>query len=102
VIPARGRIYRADMGNGLKPFLVVSNNRRNQQLDSFLAVRITTTVKVNLPSIVILGTHEPVVGRILCDEIDILYREEIKADLGALSRTAMEDVALALRHALSI
>lgn len=102
MIPARGRVYQADIGYGLKPFLVVSNNQRNRQLDSVIAVRLTTSVKPEMPSIVVLGSAEPFVGRVLCDDIVPLYKDEIKADLGALSRSAMEAVGLALAHALSI
>lgn len=102
MIPARGRIYRADIGYGSKPFLVVSNNQRNRNLDSVLAVRMTTSPKPDMPSIVVLGPGEPVVGRVLCDDVVPLFKDEIGADLGALSRNAMTQVAQALAHALGI
>lgn len=98
----RGRVYRADLGNGLKPFLVVSNNQRNRNLESVLAVRLTTTVKPVMPSIVELGSTEVFVGRVLCDDIVALYEDEVKADLGALSRGAMAQVKTGLAHALSL
>ena len=41
--PLRGQVYRADIGFGPKPWLVVSNNHRNRALSDLLAVRITTT-----------------------------------------------------------
>ncbi|CAN5876747.1 hypothetical protein BH09ACT7_BH09ACT7_54460 [soil metagenome] len=47
--PARGQVYRADIGFGAKPWLVVSNNRRNTALSDLLAVRITTTTKHAIP-----------------------------------------------------
>lgn len=103
MIPARGRIYRADLGNGLKPFLVVSNNGRNNKLQDVLAVRLTTSVKPAIPSIVLMGSADLMQGsRILCDDIVVLYRDEIKDDLGAVSRTTMDAVAAALRNALSL
>ena len=44
-------VYRADIGFGAKPWLVVSNNHRNRALSDLLAVRITTTDRyANLPT----------------------------------------------------
>lgn len=100
--PARGRVYRVNIGDGLKPFLIVSNNRRNSQLADVLAVRITTSVKPQMPSIVVLSPQEVVVGRVLCDDLLTLEKWELGDDLGALSRAAMLAVNQALKHALSI
>lgn len=102
VVPVRGRVYRADLGSGLKPWLVVSNNARNRALNDVLVVRITTSPKPALASIVELGAHDPLVGRVLCDDLGPLYRDEIKADLGALSNQTMMQVSTALRHVLAL
>lgn len=102
IVPVRGRVYRADLGNGLKPWLVVSNNARNRALDDVIVVRITTSKKPDLPSIVELGKDDCVVGRILCDDLGPLYRDEIRDDLGALSNQTMLKVAGALQHVLAI
>lgn len=103
IIPVRGLVYRADLGYGLKPFLVVSNNARNQKLRDCLAVRITTTAKPELPSIVKLAAaDEPLVGFVCCDDLTPLYRDELKDQLGALSTGTMMRVAAALRAALAI
>lgn len=49
----RGQVYRAKLGNTEpKYYLVVSNNRRNAALDDVLVVRLTTTAKPTIPSIV--------------------------------------------------
>lgn len=96
----RGRVYRADIGHGLKPFLVVSNNKRNRNFQNALAVRLTTTVKPEMPSIVVLTYPDPFVGRVLCDDIVEIYADEVKEDLGALSRGSMEQVSRGLAHAL--
>ncbi|WP_282202480.1 type II toxin-antitoxin system PemK/MazF family toxin [Kitasatospora fiedleri] len=103
IVPVRGVVYRADAGYGLKPFLVVSNNARNQKLDSCLAVRLTTTPKPELPSIVKLGSADgALVGSVLCDDIVALYRDELREALGALSNTTMMKVAAGLRAALAL
>lgn len=98
----RGRVYYADLGVGDKPYLVVSNNARNQRLSSALVVRITTSVKPELESIVELSPQDPLTGRILCDNINVLYADEIKRDGGALSLSTMVRVAAGLRAALAI
>ncbi|MCY0924408.1 type II toxin-antitoxin system PemK/MazF family toxin [Streptomyces sp. H27-G5] len=101
IIPVRGRIYRADVGYGLKPWLVVSNNARNRVLDESLVVRITTTRR-ELPGWVQLGPNDPLVGYVNCDDLGPLYRDQITEDLGALSNAAMVKVGQALRHVLAI
>ena len=101
----RGRVYRIDLGAdiGLTPFLVVSNNRRNRGLGDALAVRLTTTDKVDLPSIVPLRDLDaPLVGRALCDRITVIYPDEVQADLGAVSAQTMRAVEEGLMHALGI
>jgi mRNA interferase MazF len=100
IVPVRGRAYLADVGNGAKPYLVVSNNARSTKLDDCLAVRITTNPKPDITSIVPLGSADPLVGRILCDDIVAIYRDELKCDVGALSVPTMNDVAVALKNAL--
>lgn len=92
----------ADLGSGEKPFLVVSNNARNTKLEDCLAVRITTSAKPDIASIVPLTPADPLVGRVLCDDITPVYRDEFKRDVGALSGHTMAQVAVALRFALSI
>ncbi|MGH3976636.1 MAG: type II toxin-antitoxin system PemK/MazF family toxin [Pseudonocardiaceae bacterium] len=58
--PLRGQAYRADIGFGSKPWLVVSNNHRNRALSDLLAARITTTERhAHLPTWFPLGTSDP-------------------------------------------
>lgn len=101
-LPVRGRVYMADIGSGRKPWLIVSNNVRNQVLQDCLAVRITTSAKPDLPTIVDLGRNDPLVGRVLCDDIALLYREDLDEDRGALSPQTMMKVAAGLRAALAV
>jgi mRNA interferase MazF len=103
IVPVRGVVYRADAGFGLKPFLVVSNNARNQKLDDCLAVRITTSDKPELASIIKLGPADgPLVGSVLCDDVLPLFRDELRENLGALSPGTMMKVAAGLRAALAL
>lgn len=103
LIPVRGRVYMADIGNGPKPWLIVSNNARNRALADCLAVRLTTSDKPELPTIVKLGSADyPLVGRVLCDDIALLYREDLEEDRGALAPETMVKVAAGLRSALAL
>lgn len=101
IVPVRGRIYRADLGFGLKPWLVVSNNARNNAIDDCLVARITTTRR-DLPSWAPLSAADPLAGYVNCDDLGPLYRDQIIADLGALSMPTMMQVGRALRHALAL
>lgn len=102
LIPVRGRVYMADIGSGRKPWLIVSNNMRNQKLGDCLAVRLTTSTKPSIPSIVELGPSDPLVGRVLCDDIALLYRDDLDEDRGALAPATMSKVAAGLRAALAL
>jgi mRNA interferase MazF len=94
----------ADLGGeyGEKPYVIVSNNARNRQLRDALGVRITTSPKPDMTTVVPLSQADPLVGRVLCDDIIPIYRDEIRRDLGALSLTTMNHVAVGLRFALSL
>ncbi|HYN55748.1 MAG TPA: type II toxin-antitoxin system PemK/MazF family toxin [Motilibacterales bacterium] len=100
----RGRVYAARLSNldEDKYFLVVSNNRRNNQLPQVLAVRLTTTPKPDLPSIVPLGPPEAFNGSVICDDIVEIWQDEVTRDLGALSPRAMEAVGRGLMAALDL
>lgn len=89
--PMRGRVYAARLEHldEDKYFVVVSNNRRNTALDSVIAARVTTTAKPAIPSIVELGPGEVLAGRVVCDDLVEIWREEVRRDLGALSPGAL-------------
>lgn len=100
----RGRIYGALIEDrGEKCYLAVSNNQRNAHLGDFLAVRLTTTRKPALPSIVRLTKDDaPWAGAICCDDLEKVYRDEVTRDYGALPPPTMARVDDALRAALSL
>ena len=100
----RGRVYAAKLSNikTEKYFLVVSNNQRNTHLQQVLAIRLTTSPKPNIPSIVELGISETFIGRAVCDDIVELYEDEIIRDLGALSPKAISAIANGLKAALAL
>jgi len=98
----RGTVHFADLGYGQKPFLIVSNNRRNAALGSALAARITTSAKPQLATVIPLGPGEPLVGCVMCDDIETLYPEDSLRHVGALSQTTMAAVSAGLKVALAL
>ena len=101
----RGRIYRAHLSHigEDKYFLVVSNNRRNRAFEQVLAVRLTTTPpRDERPAMVPLGPGEIMTGWVSCDDIEVLYDDEVRADLGAVTAPAMRRVEAGLRAALGM
>jgi mRNA interferase MazF len=101
----RGRVYRVELENveGQKYYLIVSSNDRNRRLPQVLGVRLTTSPKPAIPSIVELSqTDGPFVGRAACDDIDAIWGDEIRADSGALTPRAMARIEDGLRAALGL
>lgn len=101
VTPLRGQVFRVDLGHGAKPWLVVSNNSRNRNLETVIGVRITTTDKhEKLPTVVPLSRTDPLVGYVLVDDLIQLYRDELTLLLGAVSPATMRAVSQAIRIAV--
>lgn len=99
--PLRGQVYRVDLGHGPKPWLVVSNNSRNRNLDTIIAARITTTGRnASLPTVVALASADPLVGFVRCDDLVPLFHDELDTALGTLAPATMRAVSAGLRVAL--
>jgi mRNA interferase MazF len=102
--PCRGQVYSVDIGHGAEPWLIVSNNQRNRQLDTVLAARVTTTDKSQIPTAVPLAPEDPVVGFVLADDMEQLEQSEIAASryLGSISPRTVVRVNDALSLALGL
>jgi mRNA interferase MazF len=101
----RGRVYRAHLSHigEDKYFLVVSNNRRNRAFEQALAVRLTTTKpRDSRPAMVELGPDEVMSGWASCDDIETVYDDEVRADMGAVTAQVMRRVEAGLRAALGL
>jgi mRNA interferase MazF len=101
----RGRIYRAHLAHigEDKFFLVVSNNRRNRAFEQVIAARLTTTPpKTERPAMVPLGPEEVMTGWVSCDDIETIYDDEVRADVGAITAPAMRRTEAGLRAALGM
>lgn len=101
-VAVRGRVYLAPLGEvDRKYWVCVSNNLRNRQLGEFLCVRLTTSAKPTLPSIVELSAADrPFTGRVVCDDLGPIYPDDVHEDSGALSSATMRRVDVGLKAAL--
>ncbi len=101
VTPQRGQVYRCDLGYGLKPWLVISNNSRNRLLSDVVAVRLTTTAR-ELPTWVKLSPADPLAGYANADCLEQLGKDELGEYLGALSPASIRGINEALKIALAL
>ena len=101
VTPQRGQVYRCDLGYGLKPWLVISNNSRNRLLSDVVAVRLTTTAR-ELPTWVKLSPADPLAGYANADCLEQLGKNELGEYLGALSPASIRGINEALKIALAL
>ncbi len=101
VQPQRGQVYRCNLGYGLKPWLVVSNNARNRLLSDVIAIRLTTMAR-DLPTWVKLSPVDPLAGYANADCIEQLAKDELGDYLGALSPASMRAINNALAIALAL
>jgi mRNA-degrading endonuclease toxin of MazEF toxin-antitoxin module len=82
---------------------VVSNDRRNRAFEQALAARLTTTPpRDERPAMVPLGRGEIMTGWVSRDDIEVLYDDEVRADLGAVTVPTMRRVEAGLRAALGM
>ena len=97
----RGQVFHVDLGHGHKPWVVLSNNARNRNLDTVLAARITTTSRnAHVPTVVPLASADPLDGYVLVDDIVQLSHDELTTPVGTLSPATMHHISSALRIAL--
>ena len=83
-------------------FVVVSNNPRNRHLPQVLGVRLTTTTKPSMPSIVPFTHPEVFNGYAVCDDIVEIYEDEVITVISALTPQGMLALGNGLRAALSL
>ena len=100
----RGEVWAATLPGmkNEKYYLVVSNNARNRALGTALVVRITSSDKPELASIVQIPPNECVTGRVLCDDIEDIWPEDVRQKLGAFSISTMRNVGAGLAAALGL
>jgi mRNA interferase MazF len=83
-------------------FVVVSNNQRNRNLDSALGVRLTTSSKPPISSIVAIPSSENFTGYVVCDDITEIWEDEVLAVVGGFTPATMQAVNRGLAAALGM
>ncbi|GAA5193132.1 type II toxin-antitoxin system toxin endoribonuclease MazF4 [Rugosimonospora acidiphila] len=104
--PRRGEVYWLDVpGVGRRPWLVVSADEINRTgaLEHLVAVRVSTADRRrHLPTVVALGSGEPLTGSVLAGTVTQIRRDRFVDLAGTLSPAVMRSVDLALREALGL
>ena len=71
--------------------------------EQVLAARLTTRPpKAERPALVPLGPGEVMTAWVSCDDIETIYDDEVRADVGALTAPAMRRVEAGLRASLGM
>ena len=95
--------YEFEPGAAPKPALIVSNNGRNRTRWPVVhVVRITTAPKQPRDTIVELGHAEHLKGRVLCDDLAPVFKEELGRRIGSLGPATMRQVDQALKRVLAL
>jgi mRNA interferase MazF len=97
-------VIRADVGlTEPKLFVVVSNNQRNRNFDQVLVARLTTSPKRDRPSVVELHhDHAGFTGRVVCDDIETIWEDEVVEVLGGLEPATMREINRGLAAAFAL
>lgn len=102
----RGQVWLVAVPSRDEPkyWAVVSQNGRNNNFDTVLGVRITTTDRSHLPSYAAIPDGECVRGYVAGDSLTELWPEDLvnREPTGALSRSGMAAVESAVKGALGI
>lgn len=86
-----------------KPIVVVSNDGRNRSRFEWVhVVRITSRPKRALPTIVELADADPVHGRAMVDEVEMVHKDDLEDHRGSLSPATMRAIDEALRRVFSL
>lgn len=100
----RGQVYLAKHPDleDKKYFLVVSNNKRNRNLNTVLCVRITSTSKAGIPTCVPIPNHDGLTGYIVCDDVYMFMDYELEHPTTSFTDKIMVEVERALKLVFSI
>jgi mRNA-degrading endonuclease toxin of MazEF toxin-antitoxin module len=95
----RGDVVRSETLPGAQLWVVISNDERNEALNTVVVARIASVVKAQTPTIVPLGAHDPFTGHVLADFL-ATERAASLSPSGRLTTATVEAVSSALRVAL--
>jgi mRNA interferase MazF len=110
----RGEIYFADLGggyvgseqNGLRPVIILQNNRGNQHSSTTIVITITTKAKKRLP------THVPLKSDIntglksesvaLCEQIRTIDKKRLDNRIGTVDENTLNKITKAVQISLAM
>lgn len=109
----RGEIYYADLSpvvgseqDGIRPILIIQNNKGNKYSPTVIGIAITSKEKNNLPThIKIVDEYKyglPKNSVILVEQIRTLDKSRLKEKVGVLDFNTMEQVKKALKISFNI
>lgn len=111
LIPKRGDMFVADLGQGLgseqaneRPVVIVQNNKGNAYADTTIIVPITSRMKNDIPNHVIIhyGILKKYKGCVLTEQVRTISIYRLKKYIGTLSKKDIRKIDKALRISLAL
>ena len=111
LIPKRGDMYVADLGQGIgseqaneRPVVIIQNNKGNHYADTTIIVPITSQMKAQIPNHVIIhyGILTKYQGCVLTEQIRTISVLRLKKYIGRLSEKDIRRIEKALRISLDM
>lgn len=111
LLPKRGDIYVADLGQGVgseqaneRPVVIVQNNKGNAYADTTIIVPITSRMKNDIPNHVIIhyGILKKYIGCVLTEQVRTISIYRLKKYLGTLNEKDIRKIDKALKISLEV
>ena len=111
LLPKRGDIYVADLGQGVgseqaneRPVVIVQNNKGNAYADTTIIVPITSRMKNDIPNHVIIhyGILKKYIGCVLTEQVRTISIYRLKKYLGTLNEKDIRKIDKALKISLEL
>ena len=111
LIPKRGDMYVADLGQGIgseqaneRPVVIIQNNKGNHYADTTVIVPITSQMKAQIPSHVIIhyGILTKYQGCVLTEQIRTISVYRLKKYIGRLNEKDIRRIEKAIRISLDM
>ena len=100
----RGHVFRVVLGQGPTVLgLVLSNDRHNTEYDEYVTAQVAASKEhEGTGGSVRLKSGDPAFGYVICRDIGMVHREELKEDIGPLSMETMLEVERTLKQVLGL
>ncbi len=111
LLPKRGDIYVADLGQGMgseqaneRPVVIVQNNKGNAYADTTIIVPITSRMKNDIPNHVIIhyGILKKYKGCVLTEQVRTISIYRLRKYIGTLKEKDIRKIDEALKISLAL